>query len=441
LIYKAGSIPPTFGNLSSFEALFLYRNTLTGPIPSELVSLRSLKWLIVHDNLISGTIPPFQPGAALTVLSAERNNVTGTLPESLYSLASLESLFLASNALNGTISTKIGNMRKLTSLNIADNGFTGTLPAEIAASTNLMLLSVAENQFSGTLPRELGALNQLTHLEAYFNYLTGVIPTEYGNLVNVFTIMLFGNELSGVIPTELGQLENLRYGFLGLDNNSFTGSVANVFCNTTVYPDLPLPTGLSADCDEVDCPCCTDCWDDATGERIVYVNLICENKKVDFQNDFPAFGTNCTCLDDGYTLACENTQCEPCNSDGTVCLDNYDYGIDYQEYGLDNLVRCKMRYLSGPHDATEIEYYFDVQKDSCTLVMNGTDCNFCDVATCNDEFQGLRADCSNIEVGAVYDDCDPSLTGGDLLRFLRPEFMKSDCPPCLALFGLGLAIG
>jgi hypothetical protein len=412
----------------------LYLNALTGSLPSELVALGSLKRLFISDNFISGTIPPFQPGASFTALSVEGNNVTGTLPESLYSLASLEVLTLASNALNGTISTKIGNMGKLTSLNIAANGFTGTLPSELAFSSNLVLLSVADNQIGGTLPTVFGRLNQLKDFEAYSNILTGPIPTEYGKLERILTLNLYGNGLTGVIPTELGPLESLRYGFLGLANNSFTGSVANVFCNTTMYPDLP-PVGLSADCEELACPCCTDCCDDATGECTVRVDMICENRKVDFENDYPAFGTNCTCLDDGYTLACENTKCEPCNSDGTVCLDNYDYGIDYQEGGLDNLVRCKMRYLSGLRKATDIEYYGDGQNYTCTLVLNGTECNFCDVATCNDGFRGLRADCSNIDDGAVYDDCDPSLTGGDLLQFLRPEFMQSDCPPCLAVFG------
>jgi hypothetical protein len=412
----------------------LYLNTLTGSLPSELVALTSLKRLFISDNFISGTIPPFQPGASFTALSVQRNNVTGTLPESLYSLVSLELLELASNVLNGTISTKIGNMGKLTSLSIAANGFTGTLPSELAALSNLALLSVAENRFSGSLPSVFGRLNQLEFFEAYANSFTGTIPTEYGMLERILTLVLYGNRLTGVIPTQLGPLESLRYGFLGLANNSFTGLVADVFCNTTKYPDLPLPIGLMADCKELDCPCCTDCCDDTTGECIVRVDMICENRKVDFENDYPAYGTNCTCLDDGYTLACENTQCEPCNSDGTVCLDNYDYGIDYQEDGLDNLVRCKMRYLSGLHEATDIEYYGDGQKESCTLSVNGTECNFCDVATCNDGFGGLRADCSNIAEGAVYDDCDPSLTGGELLQFLRPEFMQSDCPPCLAVF-------
>jgi hypothetical protein len=413
----------------------LYYNALTGSLPSELVALTSLKRLFISDNFISGTIPPFQPGASFTALSVERNNMTGTLPESLYSLASLEVLALASNSLNGTISTKIGNMGKLTTLKIVANGFTGTLPSELAALSNLALLSVAENQFSGTLPSVFGRLNQLENFDAYANSFTGTIPTEYGKLERIVYLNLYGNGLTGVIPTELGPLEYLRNGFIVLANNSFTGSVANVFCNTTKYPDLPRPLGLSADCKELDCPCCTDCCDDATGECIVRVDAVCENKKVDFENDYPAYWTNCTCLDDGYTLACENTQCEPCNSDGTVCLDNYDYGIDYQEDGLDNLGRCKMRYLSGLHEATEIEYYLDAILKACTLVLNGTVCNSCDFASCNDEFPGLRADCSNIAAGAVYDDCDPSLTGGDLLQFLRPEFMQSRCPPCLAVFG------
>ena len=41
---------------------------------------------------------------------------------------------------------------------------------------------------------------------------------------------------------------------------------------------------------------------------------------------------------------------------------------------------------------------------------------------CSDRFWGLSVDCSNIEGGAVYDDCDASLNGGDLLWFLALVF-------------------
>jgi hypothetical protein len=409
----------------------LYFNALTGSLPSGLISLGSLKRLFVSDNMITGTIPPFQSRAAFTMLSLEANNLTGSLPESLYDLKNLEALLVQVNSLTGTINPNIGKLGQLKDLKLTGNMFSGTLTDEIADLANLEILGMAENQFNGTLPTVFGRLNRLIIFEAQVNMLTGTIPTEYGKLEAVETFNVFANELTGSIPTELGLLKGLRDGYIGLQNNSFSGSVANVFCNTTLRPELPRPAVLAGDCEEIDCPCCTDCCEDPTGECFIRVNVFCENKIPDFVQAYPAYGANCTCSDGGYTLACENTQCEPCNADGTVCLDNYDYGLDLSEESLDNLIRCKMRYLSGPSEDTEIEFRLDTWVRTCTLAINGTGCNSCDVATCNDGFEGLRADCSNIDTSAVYDDCDPALTGGDLLQFFRPEFMQSDCPPCL----------
>jgi hypothetical protein len=356
--------------------------------------------------------------------------LTGRLPESLYDLTNLEELRVQDNLLTGTISPNVGKLGQLKILSLITNTFSGTLPDEIAELANLEILSVAANQFSGTLPTVFGRLNRLKVFEVHVNMFTGTIPTEYGNFEDLETLTVFANMLTGTIPTELGPLEILRYGFPGLHNNSFSGSVANVFCNTTLRPELLLPTVLSGDCEEIDCPCCTDCSEDPTGECFLRVKVFCENKILHFAQDFPAYGANCTCADEGHTLACENTQCKPCNADGTVCLDNYDYGLDLSEESLDNLIRCRMRYLSGPNEDTDIEYRFDVSIRTCTLAINGTACNSCHFASCNDGFEGLRADCSNFEASAVYDDCDPALTGGDLLQFFRPEFMQSDCPPC-----------
>ena len=52
-----GEIPPTLGELSEMEWLYLWGNQLRGSVPSELGSLSNLTHLSLGDNSLSGEIP------------------------------------------------------------------------------------------------------------------------------------------------------------------------------------------------------------------------------------------------------------------------------------------------------------------------------------------------------------------------------------------------
>ena len=91
----------------AIEDLFLYKNLLSGPIPSELGLLQ---------NVMS--------------INLEENKLTSSIPMILGSLESLEQLFLRENDLEGNIEDLFFESSSLIVLSLEENSkLTGTLPA------------------------------------------------------------------------------------------------------------------------------------------------------------------------------------------------------------------------------------------------------------------------------------------------------------------------
>ena len=461
-----GTIPDTFGNLQSLEFVSLWGNSLSGTLPQGLTGLPSLEVLQIQGNALTGTIPPFRSRGPMKRLKIGYNMFEGSIPDSIYELSSLEILDLDEGFLTGTISPKISNLvNKLEMFLICCNEIRGTLPSEFGQMIRLTNLEVSVNAITGTIPSELGNLFRVqpatddaliyNGLWMTDNMLTGTIPSELGNMLELGGLGLSGNLLTGTVPTQLGQLVFLRDGYILLDNNNLTGSLDEVFCM-----DTPSPIFLSADCDEVNCTCCSQCCTNSGGggdaagatstECIANVPAICESMADRMINVYnpPEWGTTCECSNGGeenttathdeevfVNLSCQDTACVSCSADGiTGCLESVDYGYDLTEDGSDHLYHCTMKYLDGPaaQHHSQVTYRIDLLAFECTISIDGVECNSClEDRRCSDDFTGFRVDCSNIEEGAIYDDCDPTLTGGNILKFLNPEYFEQDCYPCI----------
>ncbi|KAF3779214.1 LRR receptor-like serine/threonine-protein kinase [Nymphaea thermarum] len=130
-----GTIPSTFGNLSSLISLDLSRNELIGSIPIELGHLKNLQYL-----------------------SLARNNLTGRIPVDFSLLPLLRVLALGSNGLSGDIPWQITKLRNLTVLLLDKNNLSGQIPSDFAELTTLSSFNVSFNNLSGPIPSNFSTM-------------------------------------------------------------------------------------------------------------------------------------------------------------------------------------------------------------------------------------------------------------------------------------------
>jgi len=251
-------------NSSDVVGLDLSWNGLEGSLPSEIGMLTHLEFLYLFDNELNSHLPS-EIGllSSLKHLNLSRTGLLGSIPSNIGLLEELTDLYLFGNNLNGFIPSEIGLLDSLNVLDFWRNQLTGTIPSEFGSLSNLGQLDLSNNYLSGSLPSELGMLGNLTRLDVSRNHLTSSLPSELGLLSdNLADLHLRANSLTGSLPNELGLLKNLEA--MWIEQNSFTGTMLNAICvlvkrNSTGF------WRLSADCEEMECSCCTDCCVDDEG--------------------------------------------------------------------------------------------------------------------------------------------------------------------------------
>lgn len=146
----------------------------------------------------------------------------------------------------------------ITALNLGSNNLVGELPAEVSLLTTAYLLWFDfNNGLTGTIPTEVATLPVLQSLSLQGCSFSGTIPTEFGRLTNLYSLRLNSNYLTGSIPSSLGNL--LKVQILLLNSNLLTGNMPAMICANRVNFDTAVAE-LSADCNYVNCTCCTSCW-------------------------------------------------------------------------------------------------------------------------------------------------------------------------------------
>ncbi|OIV98600.1 hypothetical protein TanjilG_23039 [Lupinus angustifolius] len=227
----SGSIPLSIGNLSNLQELYLYNNTLSSSIPDEVGKVYSLIHMQLEHNNLSGSIPlsighlPHNIclGGKLTNFSADNNNFTGPIPKSLKNCSSLIRVRLDQNQLTENMTQCTFECPNLDYIDLSDNNLYGNLSPNWGKCYKLTSLKICDNNLSGVIPQELGEATNLRELHLSSNHLIGQIPKELGKLTLLIKLLISSNFLSGNVPIEIASLRDLRN--LALAENDFSGFI------------------------------------------------------------------------------------------------------------------------------------------------------------------------------------------------------------------------
>jgi len=186
----------------------------------------------------------------LVALEVYRNYLTGKIPSQMELLSSLRTLYLTANYFTGSIPTEIGLLSNLVTLELERNLLTGSIPSQIGSLSSLAGMELNQNELTGNIPSQIGLCSNLVAMILFNNSLTGSIPSQIGLCSSLFFLSLSNNDLSGTIPSELGVLTTLSQ--LSATGNSITGSVPPSLCANNANFGLRL----YVDCNLVACTCC-----------------------------------------------------------------------------------------------------------------------------------------------------------------------------------------
>ncbi|XWS37566.1 hypothetical protein CRYUN_Cryun19dG0054600 [Craigia yunnanensis] len=97
-----GTIPPSFGNISSVLYLSLMQNHLEGNIPAEIGKLSNLKFFQLASNKFSGSVPKqLYNISSIILFSVADNQLDGQIPPDLgLTLPNLQLVFRAHSNIN-----------------------------------------------------------------------------------------------------------------------------------------------------------------------------------------------------------------------------------------------------------------------------------------------------------------------------------------------------
>nr|XP_018626966.1 LRR receptor-like serine/threonine-protein kinase FLS2 [Nicotiana tomentosiformis] len=199
-----------------YQALSLYNNVFTGPVPASIFNMLELQIIGLAGNRFSVTLP---------------SDFDRQLPN-------LENFSCSSNLLSDFISSSISNSSRLTGLDISWNSFTDPIPESLGNLEYLEILHLGSNKFfSDSALSFLTSLTNCRELRVFKfdrNPLDGVFPASVGNFSAMQNFEGQGCKLKGVVPEEIGNLTGMK--MMSLQNNELAGHIPK-----NVEPSRTLP--------------------------------------------------------------------------------------------------------------------------------------------------------------------------------------------------------
>jgi len=211
--------------------------------------------IIVEETAFAGNIPRL-PDFLVNFDISFAFFTGGLTEENFEGLDKLSFVDLDGNAFNSTIPSVFGRLPSLEFLYLSDSFLSGDLSYMQGMSSIREHWIDTNPGLKGPIYDFIGDITTLESWSMTFNSVTGTLPTTLGNLENMQQMWLYSNQLTGTIPPELGNLSSMK--ILQLEGNALSGSMPPEICANTAFPTMIIET-LGADCDVVDCSCCTCC--------------------------------------------------------------------------------------------------------------------------------------------------------------------------------------
>ncbi|KAL6575725.1 hypothetical protein OROHE_000706 [Orobanche hederae] len=265
-----GTVPGFFGNLPSLVSLELSYNRLSGTIPSTFRdSMLRVLWLNDQEEGggMTGTIDVIVSMVGLTSLWLHGNKFSGPIPSNIGALTSLKNLNLNGNRLVGLIPASLANM-SLQNLDLNNNMFMGPIPkfksAKVSYASNSFCQSAPGEQCAPEVSALLYFLHDLNYPEKLASKWSGNSPCSWlgiscnsrnevfvinlqrlgvngtlspwlVNLPSLLEVHLEGNNLHGHVPANLTRLKSLR--LLNLMGNNIEPPLPNFRDGVKVITD------------------------------------------------------------------------------------------------------------------------------------------------------------------------------------------------------------
>ncbi|XP_022858073.1 receptor-like protein 2 isoform X1 [Olea europaea var. sylvestris] len=216
-----------FHRASSLISFNISNNKFMGPLPSSLCITSSLvKMLDFSMNKFSGNISQGSIGrcSKLEVFRAGFNSLSGPLPSDLYSVKTLTEISLPNNQLSGTVNNSIVLLSNISLIDLNQNGLTGEIPTDIGMLSNLKQLILHTNALNGSVPPSLMNCTNLKMLLLRNNLLGGKISSlDFSNLHKLEVIDFGNNSFVGNIPDSLCLCRSLTA--VRLSHNQLDGQI------------------------------------------------------------------------------------------------------------------------------------------------------------------------------------------------------------------------
>ncbi|KAL7081632.1 hypothetical protein ACP275_14G050800 [Erythranthe tilingii] len=204
-----GRIYHGLGECSQLQILRAGFNSLSGWLPNDLYSIRTLKEISLCNNQFSGPIDGrISLFSNLTILELHVNEFTGEIPNNIGLLSKLEQLQFHTNSFNGTLPHSLTDLSNLNTLLLRNNHFAGEISLlDFSKLQKLQAIDLGNNTFAGKVPDSLCLCRSLTALRLAYNKLTGEIPPCMSSLKSLSHFSISDNYLSNVA----GALKILRH--------------------------------------------------------------------------------------------------------------------------------------------------------------------------------------------------------------------------------------